>query len=96
MSIGKNTRKPVAAASAIPRAIDSAKSGMESSQVLRLGLRLRCVVVGAIAPLGHELVKLGPVFGEAQPFQELFELALFFLEPSQRIGAIFVESSIVA
>ena len=31
MSIGKNTRKPVAAASAMPRTIDSAKSDMEAS-----------------------------------------------------------------
>jgi hypothetical protein len=28
MSIGKNTRKPVAAASAMPRTIDNAKSGI--------------------------------------------------------------------
>jgi hypothetical protein len=33
----------------------------------RLGLRLRSVVTGAIAPLGHELVELGPVLGKAQP-----------------------------
>ena len=30
MSIGKNTRKPVAAASAMPRTIDNAKSDMEA------------------------------------------------------------------
>jgi hypothetical protein len=30
MSIGKNTRKPVAAASAMPRTIDKAKSDMKA------------------------------------------------------------------
>jgi hypothetical protein len=30
MSIGKNTRKPVAAARAMPRTIDNAKSDMEA------------------------------------------------------------------
>jgi hypothetical protein len=29
----------------------------------RLGLRLRSVVARTIAPLGHELVELGPVLG---------------------------------
>jgi len=64
--------------------------------MLRLGLRLRSVVAGAIAPLGHELVELGPVLGEAQPLQKLPKLALFFLESTQRVGAIFVESAIAA
>ena len=32
---------------------------------LRLRWRLRSVVTGAIAPLGHKLVELGPVLGEA-------------------------------
>jgi hypothetical protein len=64
--------------------------------MLRLGLRLRSVVAGTIAALGHELVELGPVLGEAQPFQELLKLALFFLESTQRVGAIFVESAIAA
>jgi hypothetical protein len=63
---------------------------------LRLGLRLRSVVTGAIALLGHELVELGPVLGKTQPLQELLKLALFFLESAQRIGAIFVESAIAA
>jgi hypothetical protein len=67
-----------------------------SLRILMLGLRLRCIVLGAIAPLGHELVKLDPVLGKAQPLQELFELALFVLEPPQRIGAIIVESAIAA
>jgi hypothetical protein len=61
---------------------------------LRLGLRLRSVVTGAIALLGHELVELGPVLGKAQPLQKLLELPLFLLEPAQRVGAIFVESAI--
>ena len=64
--------------------------------MLRLGLRLRSVVTGAIAPLGHELVELGPVLGKAQPLQKLLKLALLFLEPAQRVGAIFVESAIAA
>jgi hypothetical protein len=33
--------------------------------MLRLGLRLRSVVTRAVAPLGHELVELGPVLGKA-------------------------------
>jgi hypothetical protein len=63
---------------------------------LRLRLRLRCAVMGAIAPFGHELVELGAVLGKAQPPQELLELALLFFEPAQRIGAIFIESAIAA
>jgi len=63
---------------------------------LRLGLRLRSVVTGAIAPLSHELVELGPVLGKAQALQKLLKLALFFLKPAQRIDAIFVESAIAA
>jgi len=62
---------------------------------LRLGLRLRSVT-RAIAPLGHELVELGSVLGKAQPLQKLLKLALFFLESSQRVDAIFVESAIAA
>ena len=67
-----------------------------ADQPLRLGLRLRSVVTGAIPPLGHELVELGPVFGKAQPLQKLLKLALFFLKSAQSVGAIFVESTIAA
>jgi hypothetical protein len=63
---------------------------------LWLGLRLRSVVTGAIAPLGHELVELSPVLGKTQPLQKLLKLALFFLKSAQRVGAIFVESAIAA
>ena len=37
----------------------------DQQRMLRLGLRLRSVATGAIAPLGHELVELGPVLGKA-------------------------------
>jgi hypothetical protein len=48
--------------------------------LLRLRLRLRSI--WPVAPLGHELVKLGAVLGKAQPLQELLEFALLFLEPA--------------
>src|SRR6516225_5682287 len=66
-----------------------------SREWLRLGLRLRSVT-GTIAPLGHELVELGPVLRKAQALQKLLKLALFFLKSAQRVGAIFVESAIAA
>ena len=62
--------------------------------MLRLGLWR--VVTRAIAPFGHELVEFGPVLGKAQPIEELLEVALFFFEATQGIGAIFVESAISA
>jgi len=75
--------------------IDDA-SANQPRRWLRLGLRLRSVVTGAIAPLGHELIELGPVLGKAQPLQKLLKLALFFLKSAQRVGPIFVERAIAA
>ena len=69
---------------------------MSHQNALWLGLRLRSVATGAVAALGHELVELGPVFGKAQSLEELLKFALLFLEPMQRIGAIFVEGAIAA
>jgi hypothetical protein len=63
---------------------------------LLLRLRLWSIATGTVSALCHELVELGPVFGKTQPLQELLELALLFLEPAQRIGAILVESAIAA
>jgi hypothetical protein len=71
-------------------------SADQSRRWLRLGLRLRSVVTGAVALLGHELVEFGPVLGKTQPLQKLLKLALFFLKSAQRVGAIFVESAIAA
>src|SRR5689334_20118408 len=51
---------------------------------------------GPIAPLGHELVELRLVLRHAQALQEFAEFALLFLEPLQRLGAIFVERAIAA
>jgi hypothetical protein len=53
-------------------------------------------VTRAIAPLGHELIELGPVLGKTQPLQKLLKLALFFLKSAQRVGAIVIESAIAA
>lgn len=52
-------------------AFDAMQIGKKRLQVakrlpLRLGFRLRTVVMGAIASLGHKLVELCPVFGNAQ------------------------------
>src|SRR5690606_41081084 len=58
--------------------------------------RRRRVVLLRRAALGHELVELGLVLGEAQPLQELLELALLVLEPAQRLGAVFVERRVAA
>ena len=63
---------------------------------LRLGLRLRSVVTGAIAPLGHELVELGLVLGMAQAVEKLFEFALLVLEVAEGLRAIFVKRPIAA
>jgi hypothetical protein len=48
-----------------PSQTDDASADQPRRQ-LRLGLRLRSVVTGAIAALGHELVELGPVLRKAQ------------------------------
>ncbi len=47
-------------------------------------------------PLGHELIELGPVFGEAQPRQEVLERLLLVFEPLQRLLAIIVEGAVAA
>src|SRR5271165_6894518 len=60
----------------------------------RLGSRLR--LKWALSPLGHELIELGAVFGEAQPREEILELALLVLEALQRLRAIIVEGAIAA
>ena len=55
-------------------------------------MRLRGLRLGPVAALGHELIELGLVLGEAQPVQELTELALLVFQPAQGLGAIFVEA----
>jgi hypothetical protein len=55
------------------------------ASALRLGVR------SAALAIVHELVELGLVLRLAQPIEELPELALLFLEPAQRVRAIFVE-----
>ena len=50
----------------------------------------------AVAPLGHELVELGAVPGEAQRRQEILELALLVLEALQRLRAVVVEGAVAA
>ena len=51
---------------------------------------------GRSPPLGHELIELGAVLGEAQPLEEFLELALLVFEPLQRLCAIVVEGVIAA
>ncbi len=48
------------------------------------------------AALRHELVELGLVLREPQPVEELRKLLLLFLEPAQRLRAIFIERAIAA
>ena len=48
------------------------------------------------APLGHELIELGAVPGEAQPRKEILELLLLLFEALQRLGAIVVEGAVAA
>src|SRR6202011_5740338 len=59
-------------------------------------LRLRLGALRARAAIGHELVELGAVLGEAQALEELDELALLLLEPAQGLYAICVEGAIAA
>ena len=65
-------------------------------QELRLRRRRRIGRAGAVAALGHELIELGLVAGEAQPLEEFLELALLFFETPQRLGAVFVEGMVAA
>src|SRR6185437_10436733 len=60
------------------------------------GRRLRGRRGGAIATLAHELIEFRLVFGKAQPFQEFGKFLLLFLEPAQRLRAIFIEGMITA
>src|ERR1043166_3444167 len=72
---------------------------MQSRAVGTSALRLRSfrrLRRGAVAPLGHELVELGLVLGEAQPVEEVAEFALLVLEPTQRLGAVLVEGMVAA
>src|SRR3954447_3625856 len=54
----------------------------------------RCAV--PIAPLGHELVELGFVLGEAQAIKEVAKFALLFFETPKRLRPIFVEGAVAA
>src|SRR5579863_6705638 len=49
-----------------------------------------------LAARGHELIELAAVLGEAQPLEELLELALLVFEPLQRLRAIVIEGAITA
>src|SRR5271154_5013222 len=59
-------------------------------------LGLRTWLEGAIPPLGHELIEFAAVPGEAQPRQEILELALLLFEALQRLLAIIVEGPVAA
>src|SRR4029077_929123 len=48
------------------------------------------------AAIGHELVELGAVLGEAQALEEFDELALLLFEPAQGLYAVFVEGAVAA
>ena len=50
----------------------------------------------ALAPLGHELIEFGAVLGEAQPPEEVLELALLVFEALQRLRSIVVEGAVAA
>src|SRR6266404_1098708 len=49
-----------------------------------------------VAAIGHELVELGLVLGEAQFVQEALELALLLFEAAQSLLAVFVEGGVAA
>src|SRR5689334_429313 len=61
-----------------------------------LGLRLRLGALRARTAVGHELIELGAVLGEAQALEELDELALLLFEPAQGLFAVFVEGAVAA
>src|SRR5664280_155761 len=63
--------------------------GQERSVLRRRGFR-------PVAALGHELVELGLVLGEAQAIEKFAELTLLFLKTLQRIAAVFVEGVVAA
>src|ERR1700742_3127056 len=46
--------------------------------------------------LGHELVELGLVLGEAQAVEEGGEIALFLFQAAQRVLAVLVERPVAA
>src|SRR3954454_20889125 len=60
---------------------------------LRRGRRFRGVRTAAV---GHGMVELGLVLGEAQALEELEELLLLLFEPAQGLGTIFVERAVAA
>ena len=70
-----------------------APEATSASSALRLGIvrrrRTRAV-------LRHELVELFLVLGVAQAVEEVAEFDLLFLEPAQRVGAVFVEGAVAA
>src|SRR5277367_5436231 len=60
----------------------------------RLTLRIR--FRRTPAPFGHELIEFSAVPGEAQPCEEILELALLLFEALQRILAIIVKGPVAA
>src|SRR5262245_42096276 len=61
-----------------------------------LALRLTCVRRRPVAALGHELIELGLVLGEAKPGEELAKFTLLLLKAAQSVRTIFVERAIAA
>src|SRR5262249_61343215 len=49
-----------------------------------------------VAALGHELVELGLVLGEAEASEELAKFALLLLEAAQSVRSIFIEGAVAA